>query len=237
MSPSATRRCSTLNDYLIDQSRTNAVFQAASELFGVDRDAADLLLTKGLAGIGTGHPTGMEDWKTFVGGGWDKGGGASEPTIENLVPGTRRAVVVIPQAGRYQFVVKVAAAAFASPNNISLSVDELKATSIDDLVVFPPQHPTVPFPQQPDPAATFLGFETVARKGGAVLNVRFESATGTPPVTLMWRIDNEDPVVVPSTATLPFTILVPAKTPDVTRPAAAGVADRVPQAVQGARVS
>jgi hypothetical protein len=189
-----------LNAFLVDQAKTAAVINATSELFGTDRDTVDLLLNESLSSV-HGRPTAMDDWKAILNGGWDTG----DLTIENLPgPRTWNAVIVAPRGGNYRFVVSIAAAG-ASPNFLLTIDDGTPATA------GLPRNPTlIPPKSPPDPVTQFV-YDAVSLKGGAVLNVSFQygNLLTPPPVTLMWRIDNADPVVVPSTVTLPIKISAP----------------------------
>jgi hypothetical protein len=206
---------STLNAFLINQTKTNDILVIAKELFGIDQDTADLLLNDGLDAItpSTNPPvvTAMDDWKGFLAGGWDD----HSATIESAGPGVRHAVVVVPQSGQYTFVAQ-AVTGTVTPNDISLTTDAVKAVSIDD-ASFTPLHPSAPVPGAP---ANNFPFAAVPLKAATVLNVRFafQPADTTATISLLWQIDNADPVPVPTTATLPFTIVVPAKNPPAGSP-------------------
>ncbi len=206
---------STLNAFLIQQAKTNDILVIAKELFGIDQDTADLLLNGGLSAVtpSTSPPivTAMDDWKGFLAGGWDDHG----PTIESAGPGVRHAVIVVPQSGQYTFVAQVVTGT-VTPNVISLTTDAVKAVSIDD-ASFTPLHPSTPAAGAPP---NDFPFPIVALKAGTVLNVRFafQPTDTTARISLLWQIDNADPVAVPTTVTLPFTIVVPAKNPPAGSP-------------------
>ena len=199
-----------LNTYLVDQAKTTAVINITSELFGTDRDTVDLLLTESLSST-HGRPTAMDDWKAILNGGWDTG----DLTIENQGPKTWNSVIVTPRGGQYRFVVSIAAN--NAPASFTLSIDDgtpATAGLPKNPMAAPPASPPTSPPTAQTPLTQFV-YDPVSLKGGAVLNVKFTYAGASPPsggsVSLMWRIDNADPVVVPSTVTLPIKVSAPLK--------------------------
>ena len=205
---------STLNAFLIDQAKTTDILVMAKELFAIDQDTADFLLTESLTAI-VPNPnptfptppdvTAMDDWKVFLNGGWDDG----SATIDGAGPGVRRAVIVVPQSGQYQFFASIDGGTVV-PGEVLLTTDAVKAVSIDTLTAVPA---TAAAPNTP---ATTLPFPSpVQLKANTVLNVRFafQPADTTAKISLLWQIDNADAVPVPTTVTLPFTITVPTANP------------------------
>lgn len=201
----------TLNDFLIDQAKTNDILVMANELFAIDQDTADLLLGQSLTSLTNPGSPALADWKAFLDGGWDDG----KATITSASPGTRRAVIVVPQSDQIQFVASVTSGTI-SPADVALTIDEVKAVAIDDASLAA-LHPD---PALPGASATNLLFAPLSLKSGTVLNVRFQFTSSDPTATLslLWRIGNADPVPVPGTVTLPFTIVAPAKNPPAGSP-------------------
>ena len=196
-----------LNAYLLDQAKTTAVLAATSELFGTDRDTVDILLNESLSST-HGRPGAIDDWKAILSGGWDAGAPTIAPTIDTLKKNTWNGVIVVPRGGTYRFVVDVDALG-VSPSDFSLTIDDgtpatagLPTHPVATSPASPPASPPVPLTQ--------FTYDPVTLKGGAVLNATFKY-TGASTVTLLWRIDNADPVVVPATAVLPITISAPLK--------------------------
>jgi hypothetical protein len=192
-----------LNAYLVDQTKTSTVLSATSELFGTDRDTVDILLTQSLSST-HGRATALDDWKAILAGGWDTG----DPTIENLDAGsplsrTWNGVIVVPRGGAYRFVVSIAAAG-ASAADFTLTIDDGTPATAGL-----PKNPVAQAPGSP-PSGTVFAFDPVTLKGGAVLDVSL-TYRGLSQVSLLWQIDNADPVVVPAIVVLPITISAPLK--------------------------
>ncbi len=206
------------NAYLIDQAKTAAVLSATGELFGTDRDTVDILLNQGLSSV-HGLPTAMDDWKALLNGGWDTG----DLTIDNIGPGsppskTWNGVIVVPHGGNYRFVVSIAGAG-ASASDFSLTVDD--GTPATTGLPVNPTPSAAPSPPASPPAATVFTYDPITFKGGAVVNATF-TYTGSSQVSLLWQIDNADPVMVPSNVVLPTKLSAPLKAapPNASPPAA-----------------
>lgn len=178
-----------LFSYLFEQARVASAFSTASELVGLDRDATDRLLTDVLHSVAdTAQPPtvlAVEDWKAFLAGGWNTG----ESVLQVADPGTRLSLLLVPRAGEYRFVATIASAT-ATEAELSLSLDGvtigLDAGGVKHFadrteIVFAPQ--------------------TLA--AGSIVDIAF-AFTGSTKVTLSWRIDNADAVLLPQGALLPF---------------------------------
>ncbi|HYQ42767.1 MAG TPA: neuraminidase-like domain-containing protein [Polyangiaceae bacterium] len=181
-----------LYTYLVERARDTAAFAAASELIGTDVDTTDRLLTEALSSL-HGRANAAEDWKAFLHGGWDSG----ESVIQNGGPGVRKGQLLVPRAGQYRFVAVIDSTT-ATSDTWSLTVGG-NAVVVDSVV--PALTPGVEHVE--------VLFSPIALNGSTVVDIQFnyEKAagnTGTPRVTLKWRIDNADPVLVPQSALLPF---------------------------------
>src|SRR5262245_25758451 len=194
-----------LNDFLVDQAQRTAVLNVTSELFATDQDTADLLLTESLSST-RGRPTAMDDWKALLVGGWDNGTTTPDPTIQNLAgPKTWKGVIVTPKGGDYRFVVSLGA--FGAPGTgFTLKIED---GALAAPVPIPPASPPA---SPPDPVTQFM-YAPVSFRGGTVINVEFTYNPASPviPVSLLWRIDNADPVIIPATVGLPTKIFAPLK--------------------------
>jgi hypothetical protein len=178
--------------YLVEQARNAAAFAAASELIGTDVDTTDRLLTEALSSL-HGRANAAEDWKAFLHGGWDSG----ESVIQNGGTGLRKGQLLVPRAGQYRFVVVIDSTT-ATTDTVALAVGG-KAVVVD---------PTAPAPA-PGADHVEMLFSPIALNGSTVVDISFTyqkaaANTGSPRVTLQWRIDNADPVLIPQSAVLPF---------------------------------
>jgi hypothetical protein len=199
-----------LNAFLVDQAQTAAVLSATSELFGTDRDTVDILLTESLSST-HGGASAMDDWKALLTGGWDAG----NFTIDTLPPRKAGSLVipwtgalVIPKGGSYRFVVQSDVPGELA-TVFSLSIDDgTPAFANNAFPVHPVNVPPPSPPTSPPLFGTEFIYDALTLKGGAVLNVSFKYA-GAGNVSLLWQIDNNDPVIVPGTAVLPMTISAP----------------------------
>jgi hypothetical protein len=182
-----------LFSYLFEQARSTSAFSTAAELVGLDRDATDRLLTDVLHSVtDTALPPtvpAVEDWRAFLAGGWNTG----ESVLQGAGPGARSSLLLVPRAGEYRFVASIASAA-ANEGEVSLSLDGVPVlldgpnavTHFNDLT----NHTEVVFAPQ-----------TLA--AGSIVDITF-GFTGSTKVTLSWRIDNADAVLVPQGVLMPF---------------------------------
>ena len=189
-----------LHGHLIESMRTTLTTAVAAELVELAPDSTDRLLTETLGSL-HGRPTAADDWKAFLNGGWDSG----EVEIVDAGAGVRHTVLVVPQDGDYRFVVSVDDPNVITPADVTLFVDGVQIG------------------KEPS-SATEVVFQPVSLKSGSVLGTTFEHGTnpaanpvlwpgarivviryvGTLDVSLLWRIDNADPVVVPRASAVPF---------------------------------
>jgi len=179
-----------LFSFLFEQARTSAAFTAASEIAGIDRDTADRLLTTTLHSVDdTAVPRtipALKDWKSVLNGGFDSG----EPVLVNASAGERESLLLVPRGGTYRFVASISAAG-APTNDVTLAIDGQLVGA--DSVVTPSNKPL----------RTEITFAPQTLKAGSGVSIEL-NYTGSAKITLLWRIDNADPVVVPQSAFLPF---------------------------------
>ncbi len=168
--------------HLFEQARTSAAFTAASELVGLDRDTTDRLLTQTLHSVDDSATPrtipAAEDWKEFLNGGFDSG----EPVIVDALAGQRRACAR--PAGRH---LPLRRAGFGSrrPGERRHARHRRRRRRGGGT----PQ-PLV------NPDRTEITFAPQTLQASSSVTIDF-GCTGAAKVTLLWRIDNADPVVVP----------------------------------------
>ncbi|HEY3495002.1 MAG TPA: neuraminidase-like domain-containing protein [Polyangiaceae bacterium] len=179
--------------HLVDQARTNAVIQIASDLMGIDADTANSYLTRALSGLSspppvaplTEYPNALAQWKAFLLGGWNTG----EAVIVDRPSGTRRTRVVIQRGGLYRFVASVNATAGVSNSQFVLLVDGVPRKFAGTTTTAD--------------GRTEVAFAPLTLRAGDIIAVRF-GYTGSAQVSLLWQIDTDDPVPVPATAGVPL---------------------------------
>jgi hypothetical protein len=179
-----------LFSYLFEQARSTAAFSTAAELVGLDRDATDRLLTDVLHSVAdTALPPtvfAVEDWKAFLAGGWNTG----ESVLQGAGPGARSSLLLVPRAGDYRFVASIASPT-ATQAELSLSIDGVPlALDAVDAVKHFTGHTEIVYAPQTLTAAS-------------IVDIAF-AFTGSTTVTLSWRIDNADAVLIPQGALMPF---------------------------------
>ncbi|HVM96853.1 MAG TPA: neuraminidase-like domain-containing protein, partial [Candidatus Acidoferrales bacterium] len=129
-------------------------------------------------------------------------------TIDNITgtppSKTWNGVIVIPHGGNYRFVVSIAGTG-ASKNDFKLTIDDGTPATANV-----PANPVPVTPPPNSPPATVFAYDAITFKGGAVFNVTF-TYTGSSQVSLLWQIDNADPVLVPSNVVLPTKLSAPLK--------------------------
>lgn len=174
-----------LHGYLVEQARATTAITVAAELTGTDEDTANTLLTQSLHRPGDTSVSALEDWKAMLHGGWSSG----EPALVDAGPGLRTGTLVVAQPGEHRFVASVAATSDFTVA-ISIEVDGVRrALTLE--------------------SPTELVFEPVTLRAGRSYPLSVEytytgSQSPAPPFTLLFRVGNADPVLLPSTAVVPF---------------------------------
>jgi hypothetical protein len=176
-----------LYGHLIDQARTTTAIAVAAELTGATEDDTNTLLTKALKRVSVSSASAIEDWKLALVGGWNTG----EATLENANPGERRGTLIASKNGQHRFVARVVPSAGATVT-IKMEVDG-KVLQLNHAA--------------PTPDGDFV-FDPVPLRAGGAYKTTLTFAGAGSKLTLSVRVENDDAVVVPSTAVIAFDELV-----------------------------
>jgi hypothetical protein len=178
-----------LHDYLLEQARTTTAITVAAEVTQTDEDRANTLLTLSLSSVADATRPALDDWKKALAGGWSTG----EETLVDAPPASERhGTFVAAAAGDHRFVASIAPTTGATVT-ITIEVD-------GDTVTLEQEPPTVTLSDHIE-----VTFKPVTlRAGGAYpMTVVFTGPTGAK-LTLLARVGNDDPVIVPSSAVITF---------------------------------
>jgi hypothetical protein len=179
-----------LRAYLVDRASWEAAIATASQMASLDKDTTDALLSQYLPQLGGVAGKALDDWKVLLKGGWIQTGTAKRPsTIENEGSGTWRTLIVIPRDGQYEFVATLSSAS-ATP----------KPTLLIDGVAIAP---VLPDNTRPEIKANEVRFPAGTYLAGTILEVQFAHSAADSTVTLSWCSEKNDPVVIPSSVTIP----------------------------------
>jgi hypothetical protein len=175
-----------LRPFLLDRARKDAALTVGSDLFSARRETVDALLRRALGSVVT---TGASAWDDFIAGlgGWRKGDGTNDETIDSDSAGAWTSNWVVPADGLYGFVVRVDADD-AAAGQLVLQVAGQTLT---------PGTPSVVDGQSRFP------FSAAEYKSGAIVPLHFEYS-GPAKVTLLVRRDDGDPAVLPPASLSPF---------------------------------
>jgi hypothetical protein len=186
-----------LHAFLLERTRTTTAIAVAAELMGTSEDIANTLLTQSLRSLHVPPlASALDDWKALVNGGFSFGPvgsallqGAPEPVVQGGAPGQRLGTLIAPKNAEYRFVASVAGPFTGTPVSLYIDLDgertQLEAT--------------------PGAVAGEFVFSPVTLRAGSVNPLEFNfTGTAGSQVTLRWRLDNSDPVLIPATAIVPF---------------------------------
>jgi|GEM_PF-2733320 len=182
-----------LHQHLLEEARVTTAIAVAAELAGIDEDTASTLLTKTLSSTEDENDPALDDWKAALVGGWNSGDATLEGAPPSVEP--RAGTFVASKGGEHRFVAFVEPTAGATVT-ISIEVDGDTVTLAEESAVDRPIGA---------PTRREITFQPVElRAGGAYpMQVSFTGPAGAK-LTLLARVGNEDPVVVPSSAVVTF---------------------------------